>query len=471
MGRDRPGRMAMAGAAALRGGGGGGGVGLALGGDGDALGRRAPGQGVPGIVAQKARLVDNLDMLLKGPPTTGGVARCLGQHERRYSNRSVPARGQTPHFQEAAREDAAQHLRPRGLREQWSPLTPQPPAAQPRVSVGLRAFSAEPSPRSNWITDADDRPASNGYEVECWKAARTSAPSRRSTVGAWAVPLWQPYGARCGAVVSLASNANAQYRPYMEDGHMIVDPLVVRSSADDRWGFFAVYDGHGGRSAVDYCEEKLHTVVADELSALARHDSNSVCTALNKAFQSIDRQLGMVGAWKYGCTATVVLTHTSQQGLTVYTANVGDSRGLLIGEHEKKRVTTDHRPSNPLEAKRIKREGGVVFSGRVGGQLSVSRSLGDHHLKDSGLSCVPDVCVHKADGSCALILASDGVWDVMDDGEAKEVLERCMCQAAARKAGGKNATDRLREDVANAVVNRAIDMGSQDNILSIVVFL
>ena len=34
-----------------------------------------------------------------------------------------------------------------------------------------------------------------------------------------------------------------------------------------------------------------------------------------------------------------------------------------------------------LQAARVCREGGFVRHGRVAGQLSVSRSLGDHHLK------------------------------------------------------------------------------------------
>ena len=45
-----------------------------------------------------------------------------------------------------------------------------------------------------------------------------------------------------------------------------------------------------------------------------------------------------------------------------------------------------------VEAARVIEDGGMIRHGRVGGVLCVSRSLGDHHLKNCGLSCVPEVC-------------------------------------------------------------------------------
>lgn len=48
----------------------------------------------------------------------------------------------------------------------------------------------------------------------------------------------------------------------MEDSSVVIDPFV--GDAEDSWGFFAVYDGHGGRQAVDFCEQKLHTTLQDQ---------------------------------------------------------------------------------------------------------------------------------------------------------------------------------------------------------------
>merc|ERR1719240_993998 len=75
----------------------------------------------------------------------------------------------------------------------------------------------------------------------------------------------EPWGARgTGRTVTLTSvgfDANEGYRQYMEDGSKIVDPFPIRGGDRELWGYFAVYDGHGGRQAVDYCEAKLHDIV------------------------------------------------------------------------------------------------------------------------------------------------------------------------------------------------------------------
>ena len=68
----------------------------------------------------------------------------------------------------------------------------------------------------------------------------------------------------------------------LEDGSKIMDPLP----GDEIWGFFGVYDGHGGREAVDYCELRLHEQVVQEMKSLRPNE------ALRSAFQKIDSQLG-----------------------------------------------------------------------------------------------------------------------------------------------------------------------------------
>jgi len=287
---------------------------------------------------------------------------------------------------------------------------------------------------------------------------------------------WPPWGARAAgsggavALVSLASDANEQCRPYMEDGHKVVDPLMSGGghSHADSWGFFAVYDGHGGRQSVDYCEEKLHEVVLAELRGLG--PGKDVGAALTAAFRKIDGQLAMLGAWNGGCTTTVVLAHREATGLTLHVANVGDSRAVAIGEISTRRLTTDHRATDPDEARRVVEEGGVVRRGRVNGQLSVSRSLGDHHLKGAGVSCVPDYCTCSASGSHALVIASDGLWDALSDDDAREVLNGCTERAAAAGGGRDGVAGYLRDNAARSLVETAKERGSRDNILALVMF-
>lgn len=45
------------------------------------------------------------------------------------------------------------------------------------------------------------------------------------------------------------------------------------------------------------------------------------------------------------------------------------------------RMSTDHKGTEPSEIQRIQKAGGFVVNGRVGGQLAVSRALGDFEMK------------------------------------------------------------------------------------------
>jgi serine/threonine protein phosphatase PrpC len=257
---------------------------------------------------------------------------------------------------------------------------------------------------------------------------------------------------------------------------------AVHEGADGDWAFFGVYDGHGGRGAVDACRDHLHQAVAAELRGLARTDSRSVHAALAAAFERVDadlhdarlRQLaaGMrqdLPGWKCGCTATAALAHRADDGeLTLYVANVGDSRALIIGDGEAKRVSTDHRAHCPSEARRLQREGVAVRNGRVAGTLGVSRSIGDHSIQ--GVSCVPDICTYHVDGARALIIASDGLWDVVDDDEVQEVVEGLVERTAASAGDAKVVSSVLRAEAARALVDRAKERGSKDNITVLAVF-
>jgi len=268
----------------------------------------------------------------------------------------------------------------------------------------------------------------------------------------------------------------------MEDRHKVVDPLPVhpraspgRKTGEERWGFYAVYDGHGGHEAADFCQAHLHEYVACELQHLQRSrdkspDRNAVFTALTIAFKRVDTKLAQAGCNRCGCTATVAVTHMSAAGTTLYVANVGDSRGMFLGGQIPRQVTKDHRASEPTEHARIKQEGGFVLHGRVCGSLMVSRSLGDHDLKDGGVSCVPDVFACKVNAGRALVLASDGLWDAMDGTGALTVLEDSISRASAQATGAEVAARLLHETAASSLVETAKQRDSHDNILALVVF-
>lgn len=258
----------------------------------------------------------------------------------------------------------------------------------------------------------------------------------------------------------------------MEDGHRFSDPCQGICSGHDsheRWGFFAIFDGHGGREEVAHCEECLQEVISEELRRAEALDAETVRESLTEAFRRVDVQLRALGARESGCTATVALTRRKADTLTVYVANVGDSRALAVGSHGTRRLSSDHRASNPAEAERVKLEGGFIHHRRVSGKLSVSRSLGDHGLKP-GVSNVPDFHTFVSDKPFTLVMATDGLWDVVDDDEVQEILEEIVSTAIGANTECKAVADMLRSRAASALVERALRRGSKDNILATVIF-
>lgn len=144
-----------------------------------------------------------------------------------------------------------------------------------------------------------------------------------------------------------------------------------------------------------------------------------------------------------GCTALSVLVREQ----TVTIANAGDSRAVLSRRGTAVAVTLDHKPILFEEARRVIRAGGFVRDNRINGSLNVSRALGDLDFKrnrdlkpsEQMVVCTPDierVTLHEGDEF--IILACDGIWDVMSNQEAVDFVRRRikMGQGLAEIAAG-----------------------------------
>ena len=122
-----------------------------------------------------------------------------------------------------------------------------------------------------------------------------------------------------------------------------------------------------------------------------------------------------------GATACVVLITEDH----IFCANAGDSRAVLCQKSEAIPLSFDHKPDNEQEKERIEDAGSSVRCGRVGGNLAVSRAIGDHYYKhetslpaqEQAVTCFPDVLERKRDSGKDefIIIACDGVWDVKDN--------------------------------------------------------
>ncbi|CAD7937099.1 unnamed protein product [Amoebophrya sp. A120] len=268
-----------------------------------------------------------------------------------------------------------------------------------------------------------------------------------------------------------AEDANPGFRPAMEDAFIIKDNF----GGDPSWSYYGCYDGHGGKAVVDYTLAHLHEIFLQELQHV--HFAHSqIRGVFERSFQTIDTQLRHLGcAWHCGTTCTVGLIYTppsppgqgNQQQppiRTLFIGNVGDSRASLVNSTSGgERLTVDHKASDPAEHARVTAEGGVISRGRVGGQLMLTRALGDFAFKTSGVTCKPYYAQRelKPDDVC-VCLATDGLWDVLDEDDVARIV------LASKHNSGKG--DKLRR-VASNLCDVAKNRGSADNITTCVVFL
>lgn len=138
----------------------------------------------------------------------------------------------------------------------------------------------------------------------------------------------------------------------------------------------------------------------------------------------------------------------------LYVANIGDTRAVLSSNGIAERLSIDHKSTNETEVSRIKRDGGLIFGGRVGGQLAITRAFGDYFLKSDGVIANPYIKRHVLKASDRyLIIASDGVWDVIEDQVAVNFCKE----------------DCSTKDIAKAIAKTAIEKGSRDNISCMVI--
>lgn len=88
-----------------------------------------------------------------------------------------------------------------------------------------------------------------------------------------------------------------------------------------------------------------------------------------------------------------------------------------------------------------------MISERVGGQLAITRALGDHQLKTSGVSSEPYTAKYPLTANEQfMVIASDGLWDIVGDEELG------------------NYRGRTSRELAEALLSRALEGGSRDNI-------
>ncbi|KAJ6810096.1 putative protein phosphatase 2C 37 [Iris pallida] len=290
----------------------------------------------------------------------------------------------------------------------------------------------------------------------------------------------------------------------MEDA-VAVQPRFFRPAGGSPLHFFAVFDGHGGSHVSRLCMERMHVLLAEELARgpPAEAEEEALAPALKASFARMDElalascACGRVSDPRCTCErsgfesdivgSTAVAAVVGPRRVLV--ANCGDSRAVLCRGGTAVPMSIDHKPDRPDELARIEAAGGRVIylnGARVDGILAMSRAIGDKYFKPVVISEPEIRIVERHPQDECLIIASDGLWDVVPNDLACDVARRCLMEgnpmrgAGEPRAGGNENTTGgdvagLPESrcslAANLLARLALGRQSEDNVSVIVVDL
>eukprot|EP00561_Arcocellulus_cornucervis_P011803 CAMPEP_0185799572 /NCGR_PEP_ID=MMETSP1322-20130828/395_1 /TAXON_ID=265543 /ORGANISM="Minutocellus polymorphus, Strain RCC2270" /LENGTH=670 /DNA_ID=CAMNT_0028495151 /DNA_START=529 /DNA_END=2541 /DNA_ORIENTATION=- len=203
-------------------------------------------------------------------------------------------------------------------------------------------------------------------------------------------------------------------RPTMEDRSLVIQSLMCSPPEFYYSGepketlnelamttFAAVFDGHGGAECSNYLvdalprhvrnqmlaeREALRVAIENSRGARGTHSEQTEDAAselmrriLKTSYLRADKEfISPKSAPQSGSTAATVIL----MGRRLFAANVGDSRVVLCrGGGQCVELTSDHKPSRPDEAARVRAAGGFILHKRVMGELAITRAFGDKSFK------------------------------------------------------------------------------------------
>ena len=253
---------------------------------------------------------------------------------------------------------------------------------------------------------------------------------------------------------SVLLDQNKTIKDFMEDFAVAKIDLL----GDQRFDFFLILDGHGGSEVSRFCKEIYPNYLKYFLENLSV--KYSIEKALKDSVHKLVESLPEESKMNSGTTFCGILIDKNKKNY--YTVNVGDSQAFSVlnkinGNNEKsfniEKLTVDHDLKNQSEKERVLRHKGLTRE-RVGGQLMISRAIGDCNLIEYGLMSEPDVSCGKLQGLEYLLIGSDGVWDFIQENEIIECLKQSYKKGV--------------HEICNKIMSFALEK-SKDNLSLIVI--
>ncbi|KAL7154483.1 hypothetical protein ABFS83_03G004900 [Erythranthe nasuta] len=249
-------------------------------------------------------------------------------------------------------------------------------------------------------------------------------------------------------------------KQYMEDVHMCIDNLPRHLGENTGFtllgAFYGVFDGHGGIDAALFVRNNI-------LKFIVEDSFFPVCLekAIKSAFLKADYAFADDSSLDISSGTTALTVFISGRKMIV--ANAGDCRAVLGKRGKAVEMSRDHKPNYTSEKLRIEKLGGSIFDGYLNGQLSVSRAIGDWHMKGAKGSASPLTSEPELQETLLteddefLIIACDGLWEVMSS--------QCAVSIARKELMRHNDPEKCSEEL----VREALKRNTCDNLTVVVV--
>lgn len=257
-----------------------------------------------------------------------------------------------------------------------------------------------------------------------------------------------------------------------EDEHVIFKNLNNKKKEYYPVDCVCLFDGHGGGEVSKYLKSNLCTKLVSKKTGLnyvrtkPMNFKKKIDALFNKTQENIfKKKIKFAGSTSLNC-----IFYKQGGNLFLRIINLGDCRIILSNKNMKIiQLTIDHRPSIPMEKKRIEKLGGrIIFDGychRING-LSVSRGFGDFYAKPH-LSNIPDVYNYKINkGDHFAVIACDGLWDFCTNEEVVDFIHQKLQKY--KKIGNSQACS-IR-NISYELATHVLKKGGTDNVSIIIVF-
>ena len=341
--------------------------------------------------------------------------------------------------------------------------------------------------------------------------------------------------------INMEDKMLAKYPIYGEEEILPSKPSTLDAvTTTPTMGLFGVFDGHGdGGFASDFIATNLESVLKSQPEwSLAywgcNHSYLQLTIAWTQACYDLDKLLKEDETNPRNGGTTAIMAMVVNKYMVV--SNVGDSRAILLKkrlDEESDEVicksqcwesstiqvlamSEDHKPDLPEERARIEAAGLTVQTDHVppddndeNGEyttvyrvkksdkelLGVARAFGDYDYKSNeelsvsrqAVVCTPEIVVRerKDDEDMYLILACDGIWDVMSNDEVGLFVARRVAELlgwTSASAGTESTSNELPANknttqgevlarVGDDLLAECLRKGSRDNMSVMIVAL